>query len=224
VRALANLVAVIVFSTGAVAQAQDRPRFYVGAAVGQSKLGQGLSTVGISENFLSLSLPTITVTQRIPPLDDAVAWKVVAGFRPRRVLGAELQYVNFGEAETGAGIGPQVDWKTVTMKTHTDATVLTALIFIPHGSSSFDVYGKVGVAKVEESFDVHTRDSITSECLVRTCTFALDVDQTETRPYVGIGGRFRIARAAAVRAEYEIIDRDVGDNTTMLSVGVAWER
>ena len=28
----------------------------------------------------------------------------------------------------------------------------------------------------------------------------------------------------AARAEYKAIDRDIGENTTMLSVGIAWER
>jgi hypothetical protein len=34
------------------------------------------------------------------------------------------------------------------------ATVLTSLLFIADPSPSFDVYGKVGVAQLEESFDV----------------------------------------------------------------------
>ena len=56
------------------------------------------------------------------------------------------------------------------------------------------------------------------------CTFSSDVDQSDSGAYLGFGARFRIARAVAVRVEYEALDRDVGDNTTMLSLGIAWER
>jgi hypothetical protein len=46
----------------------------------------------------------------------------------------------------------------------------------------------------------------------------------DSHPYVGIGARFKEAgRAWAFRVEYEAIDGD-GEDTTMLSVGVAWER
>jgi hypothetical protein len=95
---------------------------------------------------------------------------------------------------------------------------------------SFDAYGKVGVARFEESFDVYVSDW-SLPCRLQpfgqapSCLFISQGGQTDSHPYVGIGVRFKESgRAWAVRLEYEAIDGELGDTTTMLSVGIAWER
>ena len=55
------------------------------------------------------------------------------------------------------------------------------------------------------------------------CTFTNDVDESDSAPYVGIGARFSVGSAAAVRVEYEAIEGDAGDKMTMFSAGIAWE-
>jgi len=58
--------------------------------------------------------------------------KLVVGFRPLRVVGAEFQYVDFGEGNREKrGSGGQVPFQIVSLESSTDATVLTALLFVP---------------------------------------------------------------------------------------------
>jgi hypothetical protein len=151
----------------------------------------------------------------------------------------EIQYVDLGEGETrvnggwsvGGGQVPAVYQQTSHMKASFDATVLTALLFIPETSPSLDVYGKVGVADINESLTTSTTTiasgyPIGPECAPYsrcTSTVNSDVELGESAPYVGIGARVKIATHWALRVEYEAIDRDVGDAATMLSLGIAWE-
>jgi hypothetical protein len=56
------------------------------------------------------------------------------------------------------------------------------------------------------------------------CLFDNYGHQNDSRPYVGIGARIKIISNLAARIEYEAIDGDAGDNTTMFSLNIAWER
>jgi hypothetical protein len=158
--------------------------------------------------------------------------KLVAGFRPVRVVGVEVQYVDFGEATRevaggwtlgGGQVGPFYE-QTNSTKIRPEAWVLSALLFIPESLPAFDVYGKVGVAALKHAFSTNTTRH---ECVpIFRClsTVDSDVHQSDARPFLGLGARLKVARAVAVRFEYELIDRDAGDNTSMLSLGFAWER
>ena len=219
------LVVIAVFGTDVVvraqdeAQVQDWPRFHIGGAFGETDLEWDWSQSGLPERFWS--------NETTDP--DKVA-KVVVGFRPVRVVGVEIQYIDFDEADMSvrgrllfnfAQGGTFYDQHSY-MKADADAWVLSALLFIPEPSPSFDVYGKAGVADFDESFvaNAYTLDCAPiSQCIQR---FHSDVHQSDAELYVGIGARFKIAPAVAVRVEYEAIDRE-GDPATMLSVGIAWE-
>jgi opacity protein-like surface antigen len=161
------------------------------------------------------------------------ARKVVAGFRPVRIVGVEIQYIDFDDTGLGArGTllrggsrqgGPAVYDQASFMKAGAEAWLLSALLFIPEQLPLVDVYGKVGVADLAESF---TAIATTVECVpLSQCTNRIysDVHESNVGPYIGIGARFELAPAVAVRAEYEAIDRDVGDPAAMLSLGFAWE-
>jgi hypothetical protein len=158
--------------------------------------------------------------------------KLVAGFRPVQLVGIEVQYLELGEGEARLSGGWQFAYaqlptayeQTNLLQAKTDASVLSAILFLPVTDARFDVYGKIGIAKLDES--------IATTVVRYDCGFPLpscqnvsytDARQSDTVPYLGIGARLRVARAAAVRLEYEGIERDAGDRTTMLSLGVAWE-
>ena len=165
----------------------------------------------------------------------------MVGFRPVRVVGLELQYVDFGEEDAAVYGGTYLDsgqvehWQQEShMSTKFQATVLSALLFIPEALPRVDVYGKVGVADLEESIFASAIDRRPvigcpppgvdlGRLGFGPCGFTSDVHESESAPYVGVGARVKVAREAAVRVEYEAIDRDVGDNITMLSLGIAWE-
>jgi len=217
VRLTVKLVSIAAFGAVAAAQAQDEwPLFHVGGAVSQADGGPDLASMGAPEWALNIFGP-------VSP-EPSAGWKIVAGFRPTRVVGAELQYVDLGEAETIIpGTPNSAMYRRLNIKSSAEATVLTALLFVPERLSLFDVYGKIGVARLEESFQVHAFESF-APCLPLPCTFDRNETQTDSRPYVGIGAWVEIGRAAAARLEYEVIDGDVGDDWRMVSIGVAWER
>ena len=91
-------------------------------------------------------------------MESSKGGKVVAGFRPVRVVGAEIS-MSTSVRRRRETLFSERYYPALTVysfKGKANATVLTALLFIPDPSPSFDVYGKVGVAKLEESFDVAT--------------------------------------------------------------------
>jgi len=218
-----SLAAIAAFgSDAAIAQDQDWPRFHVGVAIGQSRLDRTLSEASeaLAEFWGDKSTNHVT------------GWKVAAGFRPSRIVGAEIQYVEFGEDkvsdQNSLGVRLPVTTAGLDMKASTTAWVASALIFIPERSPTIDVYAKVGMAELEESLEAHHFNYVMGGCSpISSCPLIVQdnaVHDKDSRPYFGIGARFKVARAIGVRAEYEAIDRDTGDHTTMISIGVAFER
>jgi hypothetical protein len=216
------LLALAAIGTANVVRAQDQeqlqgsgwPRYYVGLGFGESELGLDLASAG-APDFASSRFG------RSEP-EPSTAWKIVAGFRPVRVVGAEIQYVDFGVAEIPSPSGNAIIRTHFDMESRADAIVMTALLFIPERSPAFDIYGKVGVAQLDESFQAHAL-LVDPSCTPFACQFSTDIDRTDSRPYLGIGARIRVGREIGFRIEYEEIDRD-GDSVTLLSVGLAWER
>ena len=223
------LIVIAAFGTAGVVRAQDEaqvrewPRLHIGIAGGPTELGRSLSEIGGSLEQFWGDLPVESGTGR----------KLVVGFRPVRVVGAEIQYVDLGEGVASDSrrwplFSPTVPTtvQSIHLESSANARVLTALLFIPERATWFDVYGKVGIAELRESLEVHTWDQEPPECrypVAYGCTFDSEEEHTDTRPYVGFGARFKVARRWAVRVEYEAIDRDVGDNATVFSLGIAWE-
>jgi len=222
---LTALAAIAAFGTTGALRAQDEERnqdegwrrFHVGVAVGESHLAPSLSSTGAPPEVIE------RFGDRSPP--DPTGWKLVAGFRPARVVGVEVQFIDFGTAEIPPPSGHGIVRTHVDMESSADATVLTALLFIPKQSPAFDVYGKIGVGKLNESFRAHALVvEFGSPCYPFPCSFSTDKRQSDAHPYFAIGFRHEIGRAAAFRVEYETIHGDAGDDTTMFSAGVAWER
>lgn len=203
-------------------QAEDWPRFYIGIALGESNWRVDMSEGGLPENYVIGG-----------SIESDNALKIVAGYRPIRFVGVEIQAIDFGEGKTNAQGGTAHDGggqvgiyydKVSRMSASSDARVLSALLFAPESLRLVDVYGKVGVAVFDESLTVHGFDAHSPGCMPpTTCAFDNQVYQSDSHAYAGIGARFKIARAGAVRIEYEAVDRDGEDPTTLLSLGVALE-
>lgn len=216
------LVVMLAFGTAAMARAQEWPRYHaaVGIGVSTADFGTDWESAGVSE--------FIRPTRELDRASGS-PWRLSAGFRPLRTVGAEIAYISLGNAKAEDGYSPNASVRLgdYWLKARASATVLTTVLFIPDSSPSFDFYGKVGIAEYKETFDVHV-SNWTPMCRLLPfgqapeCLFDNQGDQTDSRTYLGLGARIRIASNWAVRIEYDVLG-DLGDHT-MLSLNIAWER
>lgn len=122
--ALAGVLLALTFATAA--RADDDPLgLYVGGAVGLAQVR--------SDQF-SLSFD-----------QSLTGWKVLAGMRPISVLGAEVEYVDFGHPHTTFNGG------TVNADVKASAEGLYALVYLPIPLPALDIYAKGGVARLQTS-------------------------------------------------------------------------
>jgi hypothetical protein len=228
------LIVTVALGMGATARAQDQDpaqqdwaRFHIGFAVGESHWSRSLSEAS----------ETLAQFWGDKSVGDSTGRKLVAGFRPVRVVGAEIQYIDFGEAEISDREfqgGGQVTFTRAGLQARASASawVVSAVLFIPERAPAIDVYGKVGIAELDESLEAHhfnyNLGTPLGGCVpFSSCPLTVEdseARQSDSRPYFGIGALFKVARSLGIRVEYEAIDRETGDDTTMFSIGVAFER
>lgn len=148
--------------------------FYLGAGIGQS----------------NADIDDI----EIPDLDDKdTAWKVFGGFRFASMFGAELNYIDFGEA---SGDGAAVEYKGLAAY---------GLFYLPLPLPILDVYAKAGLAKVDVDID------------------AADFSTDDTQFSYGLGvqlkfGSFAV-RGEYERFKVKDGDLDISSNPSLLSIG-----
>jgi len=198
-------------------QTRDWPRFHVGVGVGH--VGSGFSLTAADVGGIPAQIGTDA------PVDSGTGRKLVAGFRPLRVVGVEIQYLDLGDGSADSRVGGRIPFQLLQMEASADARVVSALLFIPERAPSIDFYAKVGMAQLDESLEVSGYTSLLPGCVpaIPNCEFDTRVDTSDSAAYAGFGARFKIARVLAVRAEYEAIDRGGGDPATLLSIGIAAE-
>lgn len=185
-------------STAALA---DNPvGFYLGAGVGYSTVRSDDSSYGLPGYFN----------------DHQTAWKVIAGVRPISLVGAEFEYIDFGQPGNHNGFYNSAYYGT---DSHPRAAALFGVGYLPIPIPLFDVYGKVGVARLQT--DVTT--IVTTNCTGTGCTPALTIfrqNRTDNKLAYGVGVQTR-AWGVAFRAEYERISSSYGDPDA-LTVGATW--
>lgn len=153
-------------AAGAAAQADDLLGLYVGAGVGQSTLRQDAYQIDA----------------------HATGWKVLAGWRPLSVVGAEIEYASLGSKNVNyQSIGTQVS-------TDAHAAAIFALGYLPVPLPWFDLYGKLGAARVQANTKV--------SCYALSCNPLIIDDSTRTSVAWGAGAQFKLG-LPAVRVEYE---------------------
>jgi opacity protein-like surface antigen len=167
--------------------ADDALGLYVGGAIGQSRV-QVDSLDFSSHDF---------------------GWKAVAGARPFDWFAGEVEYADLGRPHSVIGIG--------SVSTKATGPAAFALGFLPLPVPLLDVYGKAGVANIQQTAVV-TLGSGASACAPGvTCD---GFSRTESEFAWGVGAQVKTG-ALAVRAEFEQF-RASGGNLNFASVGLFW--
>jgi hypothetical protein len=180
--------------------ADDPLGLYVGGALGQSDVRVDESVFGGPPGFAA----------------HRDGWKLLLGLRPISLLGAELDYIDFGHARFEGP--PNVLGSALRADTHPKATTLFGVIYAPIPVPRFDVYAKAGVARLQTSVNANTYCAV-SPCVV-TAVAPLALNRTDARLAYGAGVQFRFA-AFAGRLEYERISASTGD-PDLTSFGITW--
>ncbi len=190
--AAASLLAACACGIAAPARAENPVGLYVGAGVGESDVRADPSIFG-DPGFAR----------------HDTAWKLAAGIRPISLLGAEVDYMDFGRASA--------DFYGAASATRAAATALFGLAYLPLPLPVVDVFGKAGLARL------HWREGASFACTTSdgTCVpFAVRQDTTDTRFVYGAGVQAKFLDLA-VRFEYERISYG-GRDPDMATVGVDW--
>lgn len=194
------------FSTAALA---DNPLgLYVGAGVGVASVDNSnyYYPYGYSGGFR----------------DRDASWKALIGVRPIPVLGAELEYLDFGSGDGSNGFYGPLSYYDYGPHSHPKATVLYGVGYLPLPLPFLDVYGKLGVARLQTdiSYETCTSLSITPSGLNCTTSVLSRIDQQNTNFAFGAGVQSKF-QDFAFRAEYERIDSSYGNPSTFM-LSVTW--
>jgi hypothetical protein len=181
-------------------QAADPLGFYVGGAL-------GLSTVRANEDVFGNPL-------EFNKRDNA--WELLVGLRPISLIGAELDYMDFGHPHTSVSAAFGLGFRT---DVHPMAAALFGVLYAPIPIPLLDIYGKAGVARLQSTVNV-SEFCATPPCPGLTGVAPYHLNQTETRPAYGVGAQFRFA-AFGARLEYERISANGGD-PDVVSLGITW--
>lgn len=130
--------------------------------------------------------------------DDTNAWKVYAGFRFIKFLGAEASYVDLGS--------PQDSGNGVTWRADTKAWDAFAVGVLPVGP--VEIFAKWGIVGLNSDIDVQ---GIFGD---------ISSSSNDTDMAYGIGAAFTFGGHFAIRAEYEKFDAGDIDDLYLYSAGI----
>ena len=194
---LATLVLLVKPSGNAVAE--NLLGLYIGGAIGQSRVVEATETacgcdinpgVKIAENFDKTHL----------------AFQGELGARPISLLGAEIDYTDFGKADGEAYTFPE----SASIK----GVAAFGVLYLP--VPVVDIYLKAGVARLESTL----KFSYCGPCACNFCLHSPELERTNTSGAGGVGAQYRFG-SWAVRAEYERFNA-AGAHPSLLSAGITW--
>jgi OmpA-OmpF porin, OOP family len=196
---LPAIIAVCACAASTRALADDPVGFYLGAGVGYSTVRSDDPAYGLPGYFN----------------DHQTAWKVIGGIRPLPIVGAEVEYIDFGHPDHDYGANGFANYG---LDSHPRAAALFGVGYLPLPVPFFDVFAKAGIARLQT--DVTTFTCAPSS----TCTGANEgffrQNQTDNRFAYGVGVQSK-AWGFAFRAEYERISSQFGDPDA-LTVSATW--
>lgn len=191
-------IAACVVSTTALA---DEPLgIYVGAGLGYSTIRSDDPAYGLPGYYN----------------DHETAWKVIAGVRPISIVGAELEYIDFGYPSNPYDPNNS---NANGFDSHPRAGVLFGVGYLPLPIPFLDIYGKAGVARLQTDVTTITSNCPPgANCLV-PATYTRH-NETDSKFAYGVGVQSK-AWGFAFRAEYERISSQFGDPDA-LTVSATW--
>lgn len=136
-------------------------------------------------------------------------WKAVVGVRALDLLGAEAEYVNLGRPHSLVAAG--------RVASHASGPAVFALAYLPNPVPNLDLFGKAGIANIQQSASV-SLGSGSSACVPGVECNGLST--TESEFAWGLGAQLRLG-ALGLRAELEQY-RATGGNLNFASVGLYW--
>jgi opacity protein-like surface antigen len=146
------------------------------------------------------------------------------GIRPLSTVGAEAEYIDFGNS--GAVTIPSGAFEGAAT-THPKAAALLAVGYLPIPLPHLDIFGKVGAAELKTDISA-AGNLFGSNCGFRSAPVC---DPVSPLQYSAHGSSARLAYGAgvqvkldhlALRAEYERISAP-GSDPDLLSLGLLWE-
>jgi opacity protein-like surface antigen len=151
-------------------------------------------------------------------------WKAILGLRPLSVIGAEAEYLDFGNASGSASIPATAlsEGINATVSSHPKAAAVFAMGYLPIPLPFLDIFAKAGAARLKSSVNANAKV---------TCPTSLNCIQAVVPPYSASGSSTRFAYGAglqvkvaglAVRAEYERISANGGGDADLLSLALTW--
>jgi opacity protein-like surface antigen len=175
------------------AGAADLLGLYVGGAVGEADVN--------SQQSFNSALYDFDVHHN--------AWKVMLGVRPISWMGAEVEYLDFGQPREGNGLG--------ITSVQDKAAALFGVLYLPLPVPYFDVFGKLGLARLENDVTAHLPVLCTTQ--FPNCGL-FQLNRTNTQLAYGGGAQIKI-QSLSVRVEYERIQASDG-NPELFSLGLTW--
>jgi hypothetical protein len=199
-RTLLAALAVGACAASTAALADNLAGFYAGAGVGYSTIRSDDPSYGLPGYYN----------------DHQTAWKVMAGVRPIPFVGAELEYIDFGQP---SGHNGYYNSAYYGRDSHPRAPALFAVGYLPLPVPFFDIYAKAGVARLQT--DVTT--TVAPNCTgIDPCPQYVTYrhDETANKIAYGVGVQSKYW-GVSFRAEYERISSTYGDPDA-LTVGATW--
>jgi hypothetical protein len=197
----------------APAFADDPLGFYIGAGIGESTVNGGNDGYGYGPDGYYLG-------------HHDFAWKVIAGLRPISIVGAEVEYIDFGHPGNGNGFYGGYGYSSA--ESHPRALAAFGVGHLPLPLPFLDIFGKLGVAhlRTEVSGYAYAECGPGAACpagnLLPGTAYLTPFSQSrwDTRFAYGAGIQSSVF-GVDLRAEYERISSPFGD-PDLFSVGVTW--
>jgi opacity protein-like surface antigen len=146
------------------------------------------------------------------------AWKALIGVRPIAPVGAELEYIDFGSPRNYYSY---YNYNYYGEQDHPKATAAFAVGYLPIPLPFLDVYGKVGVARLQSDISgfVNPGCGPVATCPTGGTPFRQNLWNTDFA--YGVGVQTKFFPGLAVRAEYERINQTGGDPEAV-TVALTW--